>query len=80
LSTIAKKAFAAGLTSAQILEAVELANKVKSGAHLGFGLLGSLSVQSLKNVIWYLNLVTFIVNISGESQCLSREGFIRFRK
>jgi alkylhydroperoxidase/carboxymuconolactone decarboxylase family protein YurZ len=29
-----KKAFAAGLTSAEILEAVELANKVKSGAHL----------------------------------------------
>ncbi len=29
-----KKASAAGLTSEQILEAVELANKVKSGAHL----------------------------------------------
>jgi len=29
-----KKASAAGLTSGQILEAVELANKVKSGAHL----------------------------------------------
>jgi len=29
-----KRASAAGLTSEQILEAVELANKVKSGAHL----------------------------------------------
>ena len=29
-----KKASAAGLTSEQILEAVELANKVKSGAHM----------------------------------------------
>ena len=29
-----KKASSAGLTSEQILEAVELANKVKSGAHL----------------------------------------------
>ena len=29
-----KKASAAGLTSEEILEAVELANKVKSGAHL----------------------------------------------
>ncbi len=29
-----KKASAAGLTSEQILEAVELANKVKSGAHV----------------------------------------------
>jgi len=29
-----KKASAAGLTSAEVLEAVELANKVKSGAHL----------------------------------------------
>ena len=29
-----KKAAAAGLTSEEILEAVELANKVKSGAHL----------------------------------------------
>jgi hypothetical protein len=29
-----KKASAAGLTSDQVLEAVELANKVKSGAHL----------------------------------------------
>ncbi len=29
-----KKASAAGLTSDEILEAVELANKVKSGAHL----------------------------------------------
>jgi AhpD family alkylhydroperoxidase len=29
-----KKASAAGLTSEQILEAVELASKVKSGAHL----------------------------------------------
>jgi AhpD family alkylhydroperoxidase len=29
-----RKASAAGLTSEQILEAVELANKVKSGAHL----------------------------------------------
>jgi AhpD family alkylhydroperoxidase len=29
-----KKASAAGLASEQILEAVELANKVKSGAHL----------------------------------------------
>ena len=29
-----KKASATGLTSEQILEAVELANKVKSGAHL----------------------------------------------
>ena len=30
-----KKASAAGLTSDEILEAVELANKVKSGAHSG---------------------------------------------
>jgi AhpD family alkylhydroperoxidase len=29
-----KKASAAGLTSEEILEAVEMANKVKSGAHL----------------------------------------------
>ncbi len=29
-----KKASSAGLTSEQIMEAVELANKVKSGAHL----------------------------------------------
>jgi AhpD family alkylhydroperoxidase len=29
-----RKASAAGLTSEEILEAVELANKVKSGAHL----------------------------------------------
>ncbi len=29
-----KKASAAGLTSEEILEAVELANKVKNGAHL----------------------------------------------